>query len=65
MESLAQIHGVIDIPRGGDRKRTVPVSIRLTRRDPDQERLFQLLGLQHFHPEVAKPARSETTGTTP
>ena len=65
MESLAQIQGVIDIPRGGDRKRTVPVSIRLTRRDPDQERLFQLLGLQHFHPEVAKPAPSETTGTTP
>ena len=62
MESLAQIHGVVDLPRDGARKRTVPVSIRLTRRDPEQERLFRRLDLQRFHPEVTKPAK---TGATP
>lgn len=62
METLAQIQGVGDLPRDTDRQRTVPVSIRLTRRQPEQERLFQLLGLQRFHPEVAKPAK---TGATP
>lgn len=62
METLGQIQGVVDLPRDGDRKRTVPVSIRLTRRDPEQERLFSLLGLQRYHPEAAKPA---AIGTTP
>jgi hypothetical protein len=65
MESLAQIRGVVDLPRDGDRKRTMPVSIRVTRREPEQERLFQLLGLQRFHPEVAKPAQPQPTGATP
>ena len=62
MESLAQIHGVVDLPRDEHRKRTVPVSIRLTRREPEQERLFRLLDLLRFHPEVTKPAQ---IGATP
>ena len=62
LESLAQIKGVVDIPRDSGRKRSAPVTVRLTRREPDQERLFQLLGLQRFHPEVPKPAK---TGATP
>jgi transposase len=62
MASLAQIQGVVDLPRDADRKRTVPVAIRLTRREPEQERLFELLGLQRFHPEVPKTAK---TGATP
>jgi transposase len=61
METLAQIQGVVDLPRDRDRKRTVPVSIRLTRREPEQDRLFQLLDLQRFHPEVHKPAKTGTT----
>ena len=61
MESLARIQGVVDLPRDGDRKRTVPVSIRLTRRETEQERLFELLDLQRFHPEVPKPAKTGTT----
>ncbi len=61
MESLAQIQGVVDLPRDGDRKRTVPVSIRLTRREPEQERLFRLLDLQRFHPELPKPAKAGAT----
>ncbi len=61
MESLAQIQGVVDLPRDSDRKRTVPVSIRVTRRDPEQERLFQLLQLERFHPQVPRTAKTGTT----
>ncbi len=52
LQTLAGIKAVIDLPRDDSRRRTVPVSIRLTRREPNEERLFQLLGLQRFHPEV-------------
>ena len=60
METLAGIRAVVDLPHDDHHRRSVPVSIRLTRRSPDQERLFQLLGLTRFHPEV--PASK--TGTT-
>ena len=59
METLAGIRAVVDVPQ---QRRSMPVSIRLTRRSADQERLFQLLGLTRFHPEV--PARKTRTGTT-
>jgi transposase len=59
LQTLAGIKGVIDLPRDS-RRRTVPVSIRLTRRDPEEDRLFQLLGLARFHPEGPAPQ----TGTT-
>ena len=62
METLAQIQGVVDFPKDANHKRSVPVSIRLTRREPEQERLFKLLDLQRFHPEVPK---SPQIGTTP
>ena len=61
LETLSGIRGVIDLPRQGSRNKSVPVAIRLTRRDPEQERLFQSLGLQRFHPE---PPRTKA-GTTP
>ncbi|MGC8488357.1 MAG: IS1634 family transposase [Clostridia bacterium] len=59
LETLSGIKGVIDLPRGPSRRRTLPVSIRLTRREPEEERLFQILGLQRYHPEA-----SPMTGTT-
>jgi len=59
--TLSGIKGVVDLPRGGDRRRTVPISIRLTRREPEEERLFELLGLARLHPEVPQGK----TGTTP
>jgi transposase len=62
METLAGIRAVVDVPRDEQQRRSVPVSIRLTRRSAEQERLFQLLGLSRFHPEV--PARKTRTGTT-
>ena len=61
METLAQIQGVVDLPRTGARKRTVPISIRLTRREPGQDRLFTLLGLQRFHPEAPASVKIGTT----
>jgi transposase len=61
LETLSGIKGVIDLPRQSSRNKSVPVAIRLTRRDPEQERLFQSLGLQRFHPEPPKTK----AGTTP
>ena len=61
LETLASIKGVIDLPRAAGRNASVPVAIRLSRREQDAERLFQLLDLQRFHPE--RPTRP--TGTTP
>ncbi len=63
METLARIQGVVDLPKDADKKRNVPVSIRVTRLEPDQERLFKLLDLQRFHPEA--PAKRAKTGATP
>ncbi len=51
--------------REGGRKRSEPVSIRLTRLEFDQGRLFQLLGLQRFHPEVPKPTQIGATPYAP
>jgi transposase len=59
LHTLAGIKGVIDLPRDNSRHRTVPVSIRLTRREPNEQRLFELLGLQRFQPEG-----TTMTGTT-
>ena len=61
LETLSGIKGVIDLPRQGSRNKSVPVAIRLTRRDPAQERLFQSLGLQRSHSEPPKTK----AGTTP
>ncbi len=52
LQTLGGVRAVVDLPRDDPRRRTIPVSIRLTRREPNEERLFQLLGLQRFHPEV-------------
>jgi transposase len=52
LETLAGIKGVIDLPKHDGRARTQPVAIRLTRRPPDLERLFQILDLQRLHPET-------------
>ena len=60
LEDLADIRAVLDFPRDADRRRTQPVSIRLTRRERDQDRLFQLLGLQAFHPEAPAPPAGAT-----
>jgi hypothetical protein len=59
LHTLAGIKGVIDLPRDNSRRRTVPVSIRLTRREPNEQRLFELLALQRFQPEG-----TTMTGTT-
>ena len=61
LETLAGIKGVIDLPRPGGRRRSLPVSIRLTRREPEEERLFQILGLARFHPEVTPTMTGTTT----
>ncbi len=64
IETLAQIRAVADLPQPqpGKRPRAVPVGIRLTRRDAEQQRLFTLLGLQRFHPD---PHPATSAGTTP
>jgi transposase len=60
LHSLAEIKTVIDLPRDDLHRRTAPVSIRLSRRQPDQQKLFDLLGLHRFQPEVT----STQTGAT-
>ena len=60
METLAGIKPVVDQPRDEHHRRSVPGSVRLNRRSADQERLFHLLGLSRFHPEVS----ASKTGTT-
>jgi len=60
LETFAGIQGVIDLPRSTGRERSVPVAIRLTRRNAEQERLFGLLHLERFHPEVVDGSTGAT-----
>lgn len=47
METLSDIRMVVDLPEGARRK---PINVRLTRRTPDQDRLFHRLGLVAYQP---------------
>ena len=52
METLGGIRGVVDFPLEGSRERP---RIRLTKRTPQQEKLFADLGLARFDPNGGRP----------
>ncbi|MDA8335846.1 MAG: IS1634 family transposase [Peptococcaceae bacterium] len=56
METLNDIRMVVDLPEKGRRK---PVNVRLTRRTPEQDRLFQQLGLIAYQPKPESGAATQ------
>jgi transposase len=54
IETLAGIRGVLDLPAGGQRRRS-SLQVRLTRRTPLQQQLFNLLGLAAYHRQEVTP----------
>ncbi len=51
LEPLPGIKGVIHLPRQGSRNTSMPVAIRLIRREAEQAQMLQLPGLQRFQAE--------------
>ncbi len=48
IETLADVRAVLDLP-GGRRSRQRSLAVRLTRRSPEQQRLFDTLSLERYH----------------
>jgi hypothetical protein len=63
ISTLAGIRGVLDLPLKGAGERK-GIKIRLSRRSSDQQRLLDLLQLQHFQPTSLRDSAGNTATPT-